>query len=292
MVQNDRNDDDRSTQNNHNDNNHDNDNTTATTTLTSRMGQALVSDGPLGKGGQKVVQVLVAVVLWKLLKKEWPAIRLGPLPTTRHDALPWIALLAVISLTVNLVLYLWSSACKYASTNSANSSNNNNNKSNTNSRGRRHHHLQQHTGVNEMVKSSLNRELSWSETAKYAILALTNAACEEITSRWFWYQEFAHFYQHHDNDKYKYINIPNLAQSLIFGIWHYYGIPSGWSGVALTFVYGFVMGMLMEHVNEGGLFLPIVAHAIADFYIFTCISRGKASGGGGGSGSGEKIKES
>ena len=63
----------------------------------------------------------------------------------------------------------------------------------------------------------------------------------------------------------------NLSQALVFGLWHYHGIPSGWTGVGLTFVYGYIMGLLYQYGD--GLFLPIVAHTIADYYIFTIIAR-------------------
>ena len=38
------------------------------------------------------------------------------------------------------------------------------------------------------------------------------------------------------------------------------------------------MGLLMEEVGDGGLFLPIVAHTIADFYLFSSVARGKVTG--------------
>ena len=48
----------------------------------------------------------------------------------------------------------------------------------------------------------------------------------------------------------------------MFVILHYYGISSGLTGVGLTltFIYEWIMGVLMEEVGDGGLFLPIVAH--------------------------------
>ena len=48
-------------------------------------------------------------------------------------------------------------------------------------------------------------------------------------------------------------------------------IPSGWTGVGLTFVYGLAMGFLLEY--GGGSLLPIVAHTIADYFIFAVIAR-------------------
>jgi hypothetical protein len=130
-----------------------------------------------------------------------------------------------------------------------------------------------HKGVNQMVQSSLHRTLTLSEHVQYGLLALINAACEEITSRWFWWMEFAAYYGGVDTFYY----IPNLAQAMIFGIWHYHGIPSGLTGVLLTFVYGWIMGVLKETVGHGGLCLPILAHTVADYYIFTTVARGKAT---------------
>jgi membrane protease YdiL (CAAX protease family) len=71
----------------------------------------------------------------------------------------------------------------------------------------------------------------------------------------------------------------NIWQAAIFGIWHYHGIPSGLPGVALTFVYGLVMGLLMDY--GGGLLLPILAHSIADYFIFVVIARQQQTEGSG-----------
>jgi hypothetical protein len=212
------------------------------------------TQGPLGPGASKVVQVLVAIALWRWRRGEWPHISLGPPPTP----LAWLTLL-VVSLAVNLVLFLWSRTTK--------------------SRG-------QHVGVQRMVRSTSGRSLNFTERCHFATLALINGTCEEITSRWFWWQEFQVYYPHplrimRGDGPYSassFLSIPNLAQATIFGVWHYYGIPSGLTGVALTFVYGWLMGVLMIEVGEGGLCLPIIAHAIADNYIFSTVARGKALG--------------
>jgi hypothetical protein len=63
----------------------------------------------------------------------------------------------------------------------------------------------------------------------------------------------------------------NIFQAGVFGIWHYYGIPSGAVGVGLTFVYGLLMGGLSDY--NDGLGLAIVAHSVADYYIFAAIAR-------------------
>lgn len=60
--------------------------------------------------------------------------------------------------------------------------------------------------------------------------------------------------------------IANFVQSLAFGALHYYGIPSGFAGVALTTVYGFVMGALGLYADT--LAFPVLLHVLADFIIF------------------------
>ncbi len=60
--------------------------------------------------------------------------------------------------------------------------------------------------------------------------------------------------------------ISMLMQSAAFGALHYYGIPNGWVGVGLTFVYGAVMSTIS--MCEGSLCLAIVLHSLADFVIF------------------------
>jgi hypothetical protein len=211
------------------------------------------SHGPLGPGASKVVQVLVAIVLWTLCHDgEWPHITVGPMPSLKAGTI-----LIGISLIVNIVLFLWSR--------------------NTQSRG-------QHSGVHRMVQSTSGRNLTFNERCHFATVALINATCEEITSRWFWWQEFQHYYPLSSSSTQSLssslssslLSIPNLAQATIFGIWHYHGIPSGIPGIVLTFLYGWLMGVLMVEVGNGGLCLPIVAHAIADYYLFSTIARGKA----------------
>ncbi|KAG7370657.1 CAAX protease self-immunity-domain containing protein [Nitzschia inconspicua] len=197
-----------------------------------------LKQGPLGTGAYKVIQVAVAVVLLRLFEGKWPFIQVGPLPCP----LAWTVVIGV-SLAVNGVLYMWSRT--------------------TQSRGTHH-------GVDQMVKSSLQRSLTVHASVYYAMMAFINAVCEEVTFRWFWWQEFVEVF-------YEDSITANIAQATIFGIWHYHGIPSGMAGVVLTFVYGWMMGELKERLGGGGLLLPILAHAIADYYIFTSIARGKAT---------------
>ena len=143
----------------------------------------------------------------------------------------------ILSSLVNIVMQFWSNM--------------------TDSRGN-------HPGVNDMVKDTHGRSLSLQEHVRILGLAFVNGACEEITSRFFWMAEFEVYMSPWQ---------ANIAQAALFGIWHYHGIPSGWTGVGLTFVYGGIMGCLYQYGE--GLFLPIVTHGIADYYIFTIIARRK-----------------
>ena len=117
-----------------------------------------------------------------------------------------------------------------------------------------------------MSEKSLGRNLATVEHMQLALLAFGNALCEEVVSRGFFYHEFGMRAQLSSD-------IANVAQALAFGIWHYNGIPSGFSGVGLTFLYGLIMGVLKNY--GGGLLLPIIAHTVADYFIFAVIVRRK-----------------
>eukprot|EP00397_Hematodinium_sp_SG-2012_P018623 GEMP01019084.1.p2 GENE.GEMP01019084.1~~GEMP01019084.1.p2 ORF type:complete len:104 (+),score=22.61 GEMP01019084.1:634-945(+) len=99
--------------------------------------------------------------------------------------------------------------------------------------------------------------------ATLACFASGNALCEEAVSRGLFLYELRVFAG---------INplVANIAQAASFGMQHFYGIPNGWSGVLLTFIYGFVMGYL---TLEYGLALAVAAHALADYYIFVYVVR-------------------
>ena len=67
---------------------------------------------------------------------------------------------------------------------------------------------------------------------------------------------------------------PTMAvgvQAASFGASHYYGIPSGFAGVALATGYGVLLGAL--RVRSGGLAAPIAAHIAADATIFAILLR-------------------
>lgn len=64
-----------------------------------------------------------------------------------------------------------------------------------------------------------------------------------------------------------YHNIPLavVLTSLIYGLCHYPGVPSGWWGVLLASIYGMMLGILRHKTS--GLAAPILAHFFADVTI-------------------------
>lgn len=229
--------------------------------------QPFIDGGPLGYGCSKMIQVVVACILWKLVR--------GTLPptisytfivvTTTVSSIQeitkirnWIyvtiviIILAGVSWIVTVVLSLW---LQY-----------------TRSKG------DSHAGLNKLLQPTYGRQLQLREHIQLAILALLNAICEECTSRGFWRHELE---VTAGCTKFQ----SNLLQGTIFGIWHYFGIPNGWTGVGLTTLYGWIMGYLSDWiiathaVLDGseqistGLLFPILTHSIADYYIFTVMAR-------------------
>ena len=193
----------------------------------------IVDGGPLGPKCSKLVEVASGCLLWRHgYPGESLPFDLGPSPSF----LTW-GILGILCGVTNKTLLLWSNYNKTCGN---------------------------HQGVNSMVESSRGRELSIREHVALILWATVNAICEECTSRGLILHEFLrrgslNFWH------------ANILQAISFGAWHYHGIPSGWMGVGLTFVYGVGMGLLLEY--GGGLLLPIVAHAIADYYIFAVIAR-------------------
>jgi len=206
---------------------------------------SVVNGGPLGPSCSKLCQVLAGALLWKISHNVWPPIALGSPPSLLQ-----LLFVGLLSGAVNLVLAAWSSYY--------------------NSRGN-------HGGVQDMVQESIGRSLSPRGHVKLLFMAFANAACEEVTSRGLLRTEFelaAESFtgstENYDSDNK--LLYSNLWQALVFGIWHYNGIPSGVPGVVLTFVYGLIMGLLADY-NDGGLFAPILAHTVADYFIFSFIAR-------------------
>lgn len=61
-----------------------------------------------------------------------------------------------------------------------------------------------------------------------------------------------------------------VIQSVSFGMVHLYGIPSGWIGVAMASIYGFMLGLVQRHSN--GLLAPFSAHVAGDLVIFVMVA--------------------
>lgn len=193
--------------------------------------------GPLGKSYSKLCTLAAAFALWHLahsyhlIVAPKNPLALGKWPPDTTT----LFIVVLLSTQVNTVLSLWSRILK--------------------TRG-------SHDGVQQLV-DSMPTKLGWKHHGMLLGLAVINAVCEEGESRGFWRSEF----QLAGLDQ----SQSNLAQAFFFGAWHYYGIPSGKSGVILTFVYGWLMGLLQD--SSDGLLLPIVAHTIADYYIFAAITK-------------------
>ena len=228
--------------------------------------------GPLGTNCSKLIETITGVILWIYLHNGQlpPIVLFGSnfIHNILYDKLLWCIVL-LLCIGVNGVLYVWSTVM--------------------NSRGN-------HKGVNDMISSMTqnNRNfLSLKEQCYIFLLALINATVEEITSRFLWMYEFIQCFSiQSDKNKNNAHVYGNVLQATIFGISHYHGIPSGITGVLLTFVYGLIMGYLYQYSssgrnvvvggggdydgNDGGaLFLPILVHTIADYYIFAIIARRK-----------------
>jgi membrane protease YdiL (CAAX protease family) len=61
-----------------------------------------------------------------------------------------------------------------------------------------------------------------------------------------------------------------LLQASAFAALHYQaGFPRGVAGVALTFVYGLVLGVL--RCRTGGLLIPFLTHVLTDLVILAIV---------------------
>jgi hypothetical protein len=58
-------------------------------------------------------------------------------------------------------------------------------------------------------------------------------------------------------------------QALLFGVWHFHGFPGGVSGMALVWVWGFMLGWIRD--RSDGMLAPLLAHFFADLTIFLLI---------------------
>jgi hypothetical protein len=238
--------------------------------------QSAIRGGPLGPHAAKAVHSsvgLVVVILGGAVLglPSQPATTTGPLlrpaavwsdycrfgtalPT--NPALWWLPCIVLLgSVVVNGVLWLWSWFHQRQ-------------------QARQQSSKPPHEGVQRMVASTLGHPLTRSDRARLAGWAVLNAICEEVTSRGLNRYEFAQVFGGRESttNSLAWTDPSNLGQALVFGLLHYYGIPSGWSGVVLTFVYGYLMGVLADAAG-GGLLYPIVAHSLADYFIFCQIAR-------------------
>ena len=205
--------------------------------------QKLVEGGPLGAGCAKLVHSALGVFLaacWNPAMLRFCTVgSLWP-----NSWLP--AVVAGVSLVVNGILFGWSTWQK--------------------SRG-------DHDGVNRMVDSTIGSDLSMKEKFRLFVWAAVNATAEEVAARGLQRAEFETLLVPYGSDNSNPLLVSNLAQAIVFGMAHYHGIPSGWTGVALTFVYGLMMGLIAD--SGGGLLYAIAAHTIADYFIFATIARRK-----------------
>ena len=204
--------------------------------------------GPLGRNCSKVVAVVSSSFFALYVLKKEPSwmefCKIGPMWPSW-----WMPCLVVVfSLMVNLVLWLWSSW-------------------QNNSKG-------DHVGVHRMVHGTLDRQLLLVEHGMLVAWATINAICEEVTSRgfnrWEYYLIWREMHPSFVNDRVGW-DTSNLWQALYFGLAHFNGVPSGWTGVGLTLTYGWLMGLLQD--AGGGLLYPILTHAVADYWIFSQIAR-------------------
>jgi hypothetical protein len=234
--------------------------------------QTAIRGGPLGPHSAKGIHICVGVALLAVgaalgipsskhqttttdasssSPVAWTAYcRFGSVVPT-NPALWWLPLVVLLgSALANGVLWLWS--CYHA----------------------RQSSKTQHEGVQRMVASALGHPLTLAERARLAGWAVLNAVCEEVASRGLNRYEFALLLGGRGTTaaSLSWTDPSNLGQALVFGLLHYYGIPSGWTGVVLTFVYGYLMGILVDAAG-GGLLYPIVAHSLADYFIFCQIAR-------------------
>lgn len=219
--------------------------------------QILVDGGPLGPGCDKLVNSLVGVLVCLAFDQSSPLLSYCHIVTMTRGESPslwttiaknaWLpAVVAGLSLAVNAVLWAWS-------------------------------HLQHsrgnHDGVNRMVASTMGRSLTAGEKLRLLAWAFINAASEEVTARGLQRGEFHALLLSDSRNNQGIAHLSNSGQALVFGMAHYYGIPSGWTGVGLTIVYGLLMGLIADAGQ--GLSYPILAHTVADYFIVATIARRK-----------------
>ena len=214
--------------------------------------EILEDGGPLGPGCAKLIDSCIGTMILLIYNHQ-----------RALDVLPWTEFCSIgqlwpnwwlpfsvmcLSVAVNIVLWVWSSFLKKE--------------------------RREHKGVNRMVDGTRNRILSAQEHTLLIVWAFLNAFCEEVVSRGFNRWEFSTLWGTDGpaaKSTFQVADPSNLWQATTFGLLHFHGIPSGWTGVGLTLVYGWLMGLLQD--AGGGLLYPILTHTVADYFIFSQIAR-------------------
>ncbi len=88
--------------------------------------------------------------------------------------------------------------------------------------------------------------------------AISNSIMEEFLSRGLMWEGFEKIF----NSFYPVL----LFQALVFSIWHWNGLPGGWTGIIMVFIWSLFLGYL--RYRSKGMLAPIIAHFFADFTIF------------------------
>lgn len=226
--------------------------------------KALRDGGPLGPGSGKLVEILVGMAVFFGSIHAFPSqpetdnrhhtnksvgwwayhyAQPGPVFRSDHGYPWWLlpGLVLVLSVLVNVVLWLWSFYQQSRGT---------------------------HEGVHRLVHKTVGRPLTLPEQTSLVAWAMANALCEEIECRALNRAEFQSILVGSASTT---TMFSNLLQATVFGLSHYHGIPSGWTGVVLCFVYGLLMGLLAN--AGGGLLYPVATHTVADYFIFSQIAR-------------------
>jgi Type II CAAX prenyl endopeptidase Rce1-like len=223
--------------------------------------------------------------------------------------LSWLSMMITITVTgvvVNIVLWLWSRYCYCNEQKEIVATSDPCNNSNTTKHGSHTltmDHSQDSTTNHQTLRCLIPSEkvdLTILDHVKLLIWAFLNASCEEYTSRNYWrnighniilllFPSIKSLSSDSSSTMFSLLlQSSNIFQSIIFGGWHYYGIPNGMVGVLLTFMYGMIMGSISDYYSSrhpntysshyynyhcSHLLYPIVLHTIADYYIFAYVVR-------------------
>jgi len=201
--------------------------------------------GPLGQGCYKVLIIIVTTLICPESVKS--IFNIPPM---------WVSLSAgVVCVGTPVVLYLWSLGTKSSGKHRGvmkmmKPQDDENNEKST-------------KGKKSEMEENADRSLSVKAKLKLTVLAFLNALGEEFGTRGLFLFEL-------QRDAGLDPNWANFIQAFSFGAQHWEGIPSGWTGVGLTTIYGFIMGLLTQY---GGLSAAVLVHGVADYYIFVYVAR-------------------